>query len=161
MLFAQMTVVTGLTLLSTLAAANPTPDISRLAKRGEISIPVLWNEAFSPNGTLALLKAYNKWLHLADAPAAPASQNTDASDAAAPTGGKTGTVVAAPQHGDSEYLSPITIGGQRFTIDFGKLLYLLEEEEIDAYEFVILTYPRYWFRRPLALVEQSPLQRRI
>lgn len=60
------------------------------------------------NGYLALAKTLSKW-----------GGDSARIDAALATGQtQTGTVVATPQQYDSEYLCPVTIGSQTFTLDF-------------------------------------------
>ena len=64
-------------------------------------------------GPIALARVYGKYMSIGAS--APAIVENAASKAAA---SDDGTVAANPQQYDSEYLSPVTIGGQTLNLDF-------------------------------------------
>ncbi|CAG8984052.1 hypothetical protein HYALB_00002994 [Hymenoscyphus albidus] len=127
-----------LLLLASLSLAAP-PQPSRVQKRGVFKVERVPNPNYvrSPGaGTRALIKAHMKYkvplpeglvaaMAAAGGPEAPPMPIRVRQGVAAPTGtatpgagGKTGKVVAVPEKGDVEYLSPVEIGGQTVMLDF-------------------------------------------
>ena len=92
--------VLAVSALAALAQAKPVPQAS--AKTG-FTIRQSIAKPFTP-GAVALSKTYQKY---------KASVPADVAAAAS-----SGSVVATPQQYDSEYLCPVTIGGQTLNLDF-------------------------------------------
>jgi hypothetical protein len=97
------------------AVPGPVPDVAAELKTGTMRVPVAWNMEHQPNGTRALLKAYRKHhpshysVHYEESQKLFRQQYEGV--------GKS-SVIAKPEFGDSEYLSPMTVGGQQFMADF-------------------------------------------
>lgn len=92
--------------LVTLASAIPA-DYSPVEKRGvAFTVDQTVAKPFILSGPASLAKAYAKYGKNAPADVTAAAANND------------GTVTASPEQYDSEYLCPVTIGGQTLNLDF-------------------------------------------
>ncbi|KAI9733822.1 MAG: hypothetical protein M1818_007089 [Claussenomyces sp. TS43310] len=137
-----------LVLLVSIVTAVPAPirSFQRNVERRSFKVDRVRNDRFlKHNGTKALIKAYRKWaIPLPDELANAVGQNEDLNidgsnhhhdanlltNSSAISVGKasasnindnakdSGTVTATPQTGDTEYLAPVTIGGQTLNMDF-------------------------------------------
>jgi aspergillopepsin I len=92
-------------LLSSVAVAAPTPEASA-QKAGRFTVGTVPVKVPKRNGTRALAKAFRKF----NAPLPKILANA--------AGTETGTVAATPEEFDTEYLAPVSIGGQTLTLDF-------------------------------------------
>ena len=89
-----------------------TGDIITRGKK-TFSIKQVHNPKFERNGAAAFAHALNKY----HAPATKV-QAVQAAATGAAAAASSGSVTATPQQYDSEYLCPVTIGSQTFTLDF-------------------------------------------
>jgi hypothetical protein len=96
--------------LATVVLATPTPN---LQKRSFTHFVKRRANTGSSAGTAALHKAFNKY-GFANGPTASAKAQSKAAVSASGAG----SVAANPQPNDSEYLSPVVIGGQTLNLDF-------------------------------------------
>ena len=85
-----------------LSVAAPTKNSKRMGFR----VTQVPNPNYLKSGPASLMKTMTKW-------GAPA-ENIQALAAAI----STGSVTATPQPQDTEYLCPVTVGDQQFTLDF-------------------------------------------
>jgi hypothetical protein len=98
-------------LLASATLATPTPNLQKRSFTHVVKRRV----STSPNaGTNALLKTFHKF-GLKNPPNVAANTTGTTSNAAAT---EKGSVDANPQQNDSEYLSPVVIGGQTLNLDF-------------------------------------------
>lgn len=121
-------------LLASFVAAFPAP-VPAYQRRGQSFVVTrVQNPNFTKrSGVLSLAKAYSKYgmpmsEGLAEAVAqvqeknrhakAGAAAAANATGAAAPAASDVGTVTATPETGDSEFLAPISVGGQTMNMDF-------------------------------------------
>lgn len=97
--------------LAVLAIASASPieleDIEKdFSIKKDFSIEQTVEKAFIQSGPAAVLSTYNKFN-------VPAPENVIAAAAS-----NDGTVSAAPSDFDSQYLTPVTVGGQNLNLDF-------------------------------------------
>jgi hypothetical protein len=99
-------------------APEPAPMVAAELNSNLFRVPVVWNQDHESNGTRAILRSYRKHhpVHYKILYAEYAESQKE-KRATQPGNGKA-SVIAKPEYGDSEYLSPMTVGGQQFMADF-------------------------------------------
>jgi len=94
------------TVAAALLALGVAVPVENLSKRGFSVTQTVHNHGFLTTGAHSMMKTYAKF------GAAPPGAVMAAAAASS------GTVAATPQQYDSEYLCPVTIGGQTLQLDF-------------------------------------------
>ncbi|KAK2759154.1 hypothetical protein FQN54_003254 [Arachnomyces sp. PD_36] len=122
MLFSQSTIALVAALLASSAVASPTPKPNQ---KRSFQVELVKRSDYLPDGPAALRKAYRKFgiiptdiefdaldfepLNLAASIKVPQPDDGEAEN---------GAVSATPVQNDVEYLAPVTIGGQKFVMNF-------------------------------------------
>lgn len=94
------------TVAAALLALGLAAPIEERKNQGSSVVQVVHNQGFVTTGAHSMMRTYMKY-----GKAPPANVKTAASSSS-------GTVAASPEQYDSEYLSPVTIGGQTLRLDF-------------------------------------------
>lgn len=106
----QLALATAALISAVTAAPHQHQQVKKASNGTTFSVTQVKNSNFKKNGTLAASKAYNKFS--GTMPSALAAAVTRIST------GETGEVTATPESYDTEYLCPVTIGGQTLNLDF-------------------------------------------
>jgi len=97
-----------LTVAAALLALGLAAPIEERKNQGRSVVQVVHNHGFLTTGAHSMMRTYMKY-----GKAPPANVKT-----AVASSSSSGTVAASPEQYDSEYLSPVTIGGQTLHLDF-------------------------------------------